>query len=59
MEFTLRARLTHANLGARPRLRMSRNPGGIGLILILAFGAIDAGVMAVIVAMATLAGGSR
>jgi ABC-type lipoprotein release transport system permease subunit len=38
---------------------MSRNPGGIGLILILAFGAIDAGVMAVIVAMATLAGGSR
>ena len=63
MELTVKSCLTTTQgLSLRARLRSSRdplNPAGVGLMLLLALGAIDGGAIAVMVAMATLAAGKR
>ena len=63
MELTVKSRLTTTQgLSLRARLRSSRDPHhpvGVGLMLLLALGAIDGGAIAVMVAMATVAAGKR
>jgi len=63
MELTVKSRLsTRQGLSMRARLHSGRdplNPAGVGLMLLLALGAIDGGAIAVMVAMATLAAGKR
>jgi len=54
--------LTPQGLSVRTRLhsaRNPRNPVGVGLMLLLALGAIDGGAVALVVALATLAAGKR